>query len=82
MVNRLTNMPFILQARFRTLLNRTEIGHELTTSLSDNHDQQSFCEIHYCLSNGADEGGMVSLFYALPSNTFRRLYAIIALLRR
>jgi hypothetical protein len=33
---------------------------------SDNHSDVSFCEIHHCLSNGGNTGGMVSFSCPLP----------------
>ncbi|THV03946.1 hypothetical protein K435DRAFT_835549 [Dendrothele bispora CBS 962.96] len=45
-------------ARFRLSFQLWGLNTMLNVSGSDNHSDKSFCEIHYCLSNGGGTGGM------------------------
>lgn len=54
----------------------------LTVDHLDNHSDKSFCEIHYCLSNGGGLGGMVGLSHLIEFTWGQITKNIVALFRR
>jgi hypothetical protein len=68
--------PIPCVARYKTS------GCKLTFYHPDNHPELSFCEIHYCLSNGGGSGGMVRLFYSPLPSSLQLTSVIKALLPR